>query len=194
MTLISTDIREESFLIKFLWLQEQETKAIRATFCCTLGNLTESLPTLKQWFVDSGKATHPVTMETHSLGRRFVKSATEASVCFSKEYCESFRHQSVNSKGSPHTRIGTPKLYSKMGPHSPSEAHQKESVTQSRLLLVSPCNRSKQLALGQGGAAPGRSIGHTICHDAEFELPVSLSQTESPPKPKVAPSREIGRL
>jgi hypothetical protein len=46
----------------------------------------------------------------------FCQSSCREVLCFSKEYCESLRHESVNSEGSPYEWTGTPKIYSKIGP------------------------------------------------------------------------------
>jgi hypothetical protein len=43
------DERERCFVIKFLWLQEQGSKAICAHLRGTLGDLAVSLPTVKRW-------------------------------------------------------------------------------------------------------------------------------------------------
>jgi transposase len=43
------DKREQRSVIKFLWLQEQGSKAIHARLRGTLEDLTVSLPTVKRW-------------------------------------------------------------------------------------------------------------------------------------------------
>jgi hypothetical protein len=43
------DERDQRFVIKFLWLQEQGSKVIHAHLRGTLGDLAVSLPTAKQW-------------------------------------------------------------------------------------------------------------------------------------------------
>jgi hypothetical protein len=57
-----------------------------------------------------------VRKATDSVKRYFVKIPVEAFICFSEEYCESLRHQSIDSERSPYARTGTPKIHAKVGP------------------------------------------------------------------------------
>jgi hypothetical protein len=66
------DEREQRFVIKFLWLQEQGSKAIHAHLRGTLGDLAVSLLTMKRWLhrfregdtscKDRNRARRPLTI------------------------------------------------------------------------------------------------------------------------------------
>jgi hypothetical protein len=55
---------EQRFVIKFLWLQEQGSKAICAHLRGALGDLAASLPIVNDGCVTSVKAIHPAKRET----------------------------------------------------------------------------------------------------------------------------------
>jgi hypothetical protein len=103
------DEREQRFVIKFLWLQEQGSKAIHAHLRGTVGDCAVSLPTMKRrlrrYILRRQKPSRKIL---HNLRKRVVEVPLQIFVCFGKKYRESLRYQRIDSEGPLCARAGTP--------------------------------------------------------------------------------------
>jgi transposase len=135
------DEREQHFVIKFLWLQEQGSKVIPAHVRGTLGNLAVSLPTVKWWLhrfregdtscEDRNRAERPLTI----LGEVLSKLLSKYSFVSAKNIASHF-DISVSTVNDLITReLGLRKFTRRCVPHSWTERQKNEQVTQLRLLL-----------------------------------------------------------
>jgi hypothetical protein len=78
MFISQMDERHQCFVMKFLWLQEQGSKAIHAHIRGSLGDLVVSLPTLKQWL-------HRFRKDDTSCEDRTLPGTTDSfGICLSK--------------------------------------------------------------------------------------------------------------
>jgi transposase len=135
------DEREQRFVIKSLWLQEQGSKAIHAHLRGTLGDLAMSLPGVKRWLrrfregdtscEDRNRAGEPLTNLRDVLSKFFSKYS-----CASAKNITSHFDISVSTVTDLLAReLGLRKFTRRWTPHSLSERQKNERMTQSRLLL-----------------------------------------------------------
>jgi transposase len=133
--------REQHFVIKFLWLQEQGSKAIHAHLRGTLGDLPVSLPTVKRWlrrfrkgetsYKDRSRAREPLTI----LGDVSLKLLSKYPFASGKDISNHFDISVSTVKNLLAHELGLRKFTRRCLPPSRSEHEKKEWVTQSRLLL-----------------------------------------------------------
>jgi hypothetical protein len=124
------DEREQRFIIKFLRLQEQGSKAIHYHLGGTLGHLAVSLPAVKRWLrrfkegdtscEDRNRAGRPLTIMGDILSK-FLSKYPFASA----KNIASLRYQRIDNEELPCARAGTPKIYSEMGAAVPIVASEK---------------------------------------------------------------------
>jgi transposase len=132
---------EQRFVIKFLWLQEQGSRAIHAHLRGTLEDLAVSFPTVKRWLrrfregdtscKDRNRVGRPLAIFRDVL----LRFASKCPFAMAKNIANQFNIAVSTVKVLIARELGLRKFTWRRAPHSLSEHQKNESGTQSRLLL-----------------------------------------------------------
>jgi transposase len=135
------DEREQRFVIKFLWLQEQKNKAILTHLRDTLRGLAVALPTVKLWLrrfregdtscEDRSRAGRPLTI----LGEVLSKTFSKHPFASPENIASHFDLRVSTVMGLLARELGLRIFTRRWVPYSLWERQKDEQATQSRLLL-----------------------------------------------------------